>query len=62
MFGKYRNNSVIYWLELALTKDVYAKKPIPIGAEMFEADSQKFYNQYLEGAITHKKLDAIVQL
>ena len=29
---------------------------------MFEADSQKFHNQYLDGAITHKKLDAIVQL
>ena len=42
LFGKYHNNSVICWLELELTKDVYAKKPIPTGAEMFEADSQNF--------------------
>jgi uncharacterized iron-regulated protein len=62
LFGEYHNNSVSHWLQLELTKDVAAKKPIVLGAEMLEADNQKQLNQYLNAEIDQKKLDSTARL
>jgi uncharacterized iron-regulated protein len=62
LFGEYHNNSVSHWLQLELTKDVAAKTPVVLGAEMIEADNQTQLNQYLKGEIDQKKLDSTARL
>lgn len=62
LFGEYHNNSVSHWLQLELTKDIAAKTPIVLGAEMLEADNQKQVDQYLKGEIDQKKLDSTARL
>lgn len=62
LFGEYHNNSVSHWLQLELTKDIAAKTPIVLGAEMLEADNQKQLYQYLKGEIDQKKLDSTARL
>ena len=62
LFGEYHNNSICHWLELELAKDVAAKMPIVMGAEIFEADNQKAVNRYLADSITQKKLDSTARL
>jgi len=62
LFGEYHNNSVSHWLQLELTKDVAAKTPVILGAEMIEADNQTQLNQYLKDEIDQKKLDSTARL
>jgi uncharacterized iron-regulated protein len=62
LFGEYHNNSVSPWMQLELTKDVAAKTPVVLGAEMIEADNQTQLNQYLKGEIDQKKLDSTARL
>lgn len=62
LFGEYHNNSVSHWLQIELTKDVAAKTPVVLGAEMIEADNQTQLNQYLKGEIDQKKLDSTARL
>jgi len=62
LFGEYHNNSVSHWLQLELTKDIAAKTPIVLGAEMIEADNQTQLNQYLKAEIDQKKLDSTARL
>jgi len=53
MFGEQHDNPICHWLELELTKDLYAEKKsnLVLGAEMFEADNQVTLNEYLNGYI-----------
>jgi uncharacterized iron-regulated protein len=53
MFGENHDNPISHWLELELTKDMYADKKtnLVLGAEMFEADNQAQLNEYLNGYI-----------
>ncbi|MFN3967533.1 ChaN family lipoprotein [Flavobacterium sp.] len=62
LFGEYHNNPVVHWLQLELTKDLAAKKPLVLGAEMLEADNQKQLDQYLKGEINQKQLDTTARL
>ena len=62
LFGEYHDNSVAHWLELEITKDLFEKKGLVLGAEMLEADNQKQVNQYLKGEINQKKLDSTSRL
>jgi uncharacterized iron-regulated protein len=62
LFGEYHDNSVAHWLELEITKDLFGKTLLVLGAEMFEADNQKQVNQYLKGEINQKKLDSTARL
>ena len=62
LFGEYHDNSVAHWLELEITKDLFGKKVLVLGAEMLEADNQKQVNQYLNGEINQKKLDSAARL
>lgn len=62
LFGEYHDNSVVHWLELEITKDLFGKIVLVLGAEMLEADNQKQVNQYLNGEINQKKLDSTARL
>jgi uncharacterized iron-regulated protein len=62
LFGEYHDNSVAHWLELEITKDLFEKKLLVLGAEMLEADNQKQVNQYLKGEINQKELDSTSRL
>ena len=62
LFGEYHDNSVAHWLELEITKDLFGKIVLVLGAEMLEADNQKQVNQYLNGEINQKKLDSTARL
>ncbi|MES2486900.1 MAG: ChaN family lipoprotein [Bacteroidota bacterium] len=62
LFGEEHDNSLIHWLQLELTKDIAAKKPIVMGAEMIEADNQTQLNQYLAGTIDQKAFDTLARL
>ena len=57
-FGEMHNNSIIHWLQLKLTQELYKKKnkQITLGAEMFERDNQPQLNKYLSGKIDAKQL------
>lgn len=62
LFGEYHNNPISHWLELELTKDVAAQKPVVLGAEMLETDNQNVLNRYLNDEIDQKKLDSLARL
>ena len=62
LFGEFHNNAISHWLELEVTKEVFEKKPVVLGAEMLEADNQTQLNQYLKGEINQKKLDSTARL
>jgi uncharacterized iron-regulated protein len=57
-FGELHNNPICHWLQIELTKDLYADKKanLILGAEMFEADNQLILNEYLQKLITEKHL------
>jgi uncharacterized iron-regulated protein len=45
-----------------VTKDLFARRPIVMGAEMFEQDNQEALNLYLSSSITAKQLDTMARL
>ena len=62
LFGEHHNNSIIHWLQLAVTKDAEKSRKLTLGAEMFEADNQIQLNDYLAGKIDKKALDTLARL
>src|SRR5690606_28965661 len=58
LFGEHHNNSIIHWLQLKITEELYTQKNgrLKLGAEMFERDNQEELNLYLKGEIDDKKL------
>lgn len=62
LFGEYHNNAIAHWMQLEVTKDLHEKRPLVLGAEMFEADNQEALDQYLSGAIDRKGLDTLARL
>lgn len=56
LFGELHDNPICHWLQLELTKDLYAakKENLVLGAEMFEADDQVVLNEYLTGKLSEK--------
>ncbi len=59
LFGELHNNPICHWLQLELTKDMFAKKgkDLVLGAEMFESDNQLLIDEYFEGFITENKFE-----
>ncbi len=57
LFGELHNNPICHWLQLQLTKDLYAlkKDKLVLGAEMFETDNQTALTDYVQGRITDKE-------
>ena len=62
LFGEYHNNAIAHWLQLSVTKDLFEKRKLTLGAEMFEQDNQPQLNNYLQGKITAKGLDSSARL
>lgn len=62
LFGEYHNNAIAHWLQLELTKDLHEKRPLTLGAEMFEQDNQEALDLYLSGKIKAKQLDSMARL
>lgn len=62
--GELHNNPISHWLELQITKDVYAEKNgnIVLGAEMFESDNQLVLDEYLDGVIKQKSYESEARL
>lgn len=61
-FGELHNNPISHWLQLELTKDIYASRDIIMGAEMFETDNQNELDQYLEDKLDMKGLNTLARL
>ncbi|MBB4118833.1 putative iron-regulated protein [Mesonia hippocampi] len=64
LIGEHHNNSINHWLQLRITKALYAKKEakLTLGAEMFERDNQQALNSYLKGNIAAKNLKDSMRL
>lgn len=62
LFGELHNNPISHWLQLELTKDLYNRVKIELGAEMFETDNQEVLDKYLQGEIDEKALDSLARL
>jgi len=62
LFGEFHNNPIAHWLQLEVTKDLKQKRPLVLGAEMFEADNQEQLDAYLQGKISAKGLDSTARL
>ena len=62
LFGELHDNPIVHWLQLEVTKDLFAvrKRSLVLGAEMFEADDQIILDEYLAGTIgdDHLKKEA----
>lgn len=56
MFGELHDNPIDHWLQLQLTKDLYAlkKDQLILGAEMFESDDQLIMDEFLAGRVSEK--------
>ena len=64
LFGESHDNPVSHWLQLELTKDLYASKKenLILGAEMFESDNQVIVNEYLAGLISQNSFESEARL
>ena len=59
LFGELHDNPICHWLELELATELAkGKKPLVMGAEMFEADNQKVVDSFLAGEMDEKQFKA----
>lgn len=58
-FGEYHDNPIAHWLELEVTKELFAVhgNSLQLGFEMFEQDQQMLMNEYLEGIVSEKTFE-----
>lgn len=63
-FGELHDDPIAHWLELEVSKSLYAEKGrnIILGAEMFESDNQLLIDEYLKGVYDASKFEAEVKL
>ncbi|SHF67905.1 Uncharacterized iron-regulated protein [Mariniphaga anaerophila] len=59
LFGELHNNPVAHWLQLELTRDLFALKDtnLVLGAEMFESDNQVILDEYFAGLISRTRFE-----
>lgn len=64
LFGELHNNPISHWLQLELTKELFAERndDLIIGAEMFESDGQLILDEYFSGMISDKKFEEEMRL
>lgn len=57
-FGELHDNSINHWLELQVTKGLYAEhgKDLVVAMEMFEADDQLVLDEFMTGLIEERHL------
>ncbi|MCH2022737.1 MAG: ChaN family lipoprotein [Saprospiraceae bacterium] len=58
-FGELHNNPICHWLQLEVTRDLYAQENdnLLLGAEMFESDNQLLINEFFLGCISEKNFE-----
>lgn len=63
-FGEYHNNPICHWLQLRLVKMAHdlKKDQVCLAAEMFEADGQTIFDEYLNGKISEKTFESEMRL
>ncbi|MDC0230616.1 ChaN family lipoprotein [Aureispira] len=63
-FGELHNNPICHWLQLEVTRDLYAQENdnLLLGAEMFESDNQLLINEYFLGFISEKNFEKETRL
>lgn len=61
-FGELHNNPIAHWLQLELAKKLHEKKPLVLGAEMFEADNQEALSAYVNGLSDAQTFEQSVRL
>lgn len=64
LFGEFHDNPIAHWLQFELTKNLYEEKmtDLVLAAEMFEADNQLIFDEYLAGHITEGRFEAEMRL
>jgi uncharacterized iron-regulated protein len=63
-FGELHDNPIVHWLELELTKSLFASKgkDLVMAAEMFETDNQILIDEYFSGLIKESSFESEVRL
>jgi len=63
-FGELHDNPVIHWLELEITRDLFAEKGknLILAAEMFETDNQLLIDEYFADIIKESSFEKEVRL
>ncbi len=63
-FGELHDNPIAHWLELEVTKDLYAEKgkDLILAAEMFETDNQLIIDEYFAEIIKESSFENEVRL
>jgi uncharacterized iron-regulated protein len=63
-FGELHDNPVAHWLELEITKEMFAEKgtDLVLAAEMFETDNQILIDEYFGGIIKESSFESEVRL
>jgi uncharacterized iron-regulated protein len=63
-FGELHDNPIVHWLELELTKSLFAAKgrSLILAAEMFETDNQLLIDEYFAGLIKETSFESEVRL
>lgn len=58
-FGELHNNPIAHWLQIEVTKDLFAeaKGKLSLGAEMFERDDQLLLDEYFSDYISEKNFE-----
>lgn len=63
-FGELHTDPIAHWMQFELTKELFNRKrgALVLAAEMFEADNQLIFNEYLEGFYPADKFEAEMRL
>jgi uncharacterized iron-regulated protein len=63
-FGELHDNPIAHWLELEITKSLFAEKArdLILSAEMFETDNQVLINEYFSGIIRESSFESEARL
>jgi uncharacterized iron-regulated protein len=63
-FGELHDNPIAHWLELEITKSLFAArgKDLILSAEMFETDNQILIDEYFEGIIKESSFETEARL
>jgi uncharacterized iron-regulated protein len=63
-FGELHDNPIAHWLELEVTKSLFAEKQknLVLAAEMFETDNQIMMDEYLSGLIKETTFEGEARL
>jgi uncharacterized iron-regulated protein len=62
LFGEQHNSTVAHWLQLVMARELAARGPLVMGAEMIEADDQVTLDRYLRGEIDQAAFDTLARL